>query len=306
MIRDLKLAINLLNFGEAATVDNFQRWVDFAEEHVDALLISDHVAVTADVASRYPAPFVDPFVLLSWAAARTSRIAIGTTVTILPYRHPLHTARLVANIDQLSNGRFIFGVGVGWAQQEFAALRLDFEHRGSVSNEYLEVIKMCWTQDIASFDGRFVSFQDVHTGPRPVQRPHPPIWVGGASDAALRRAIRYGTAWHPIRARLGWLREVGYPRLKVLAQTEGKAVPELCPRVMLQISEKTADENQRVIGQGSLEQILADLNALSEMGATYVTLDTYSGNPADLRNLDRHFDHLVVVVSAWGNRPAWA
>src|SRR5215471_11877056 len=94
----MKLAINLLNFGECATVDNFRRWVDFAEEHFDALLISDHIAVTPDVASRYPAPFVDPFVLLAWAASKTSRIEIGTTVTIVPYRHPLHTARLVANV----------------------------------------------------------------------------------------------------------------------------------------------------------------------------------------------------------------
>src|ERR1051326_7856622 len=110
----MKLAVNLLNFGEAAKLDNFQRWLDFAEENLfDAVLISDHVAITPDVASRYPAPFVDPFLLLSWAAARTSRIELGTTLTILPYRHPLHTLRLVSSLDHLSNGRFILGVGVG-------------------------------------------------------------------------------------------------------------------------------------------------------------------------------------------------
>src|SRR5579871_6812850 len=215
----MKLALNLLNFGEAATLDNFQRWVAFAEEYAfDAVLISDHIAITPDVAARYPTPFVDPFLLLAWVAARTSKLEVGTTVTILPYRHPLHTARLVANLDQLSNGRFIFGVGVGWAQQEFATLGADFEHRGSVANEYLEVMKLCWSEDVASFSGRFVSFSDVHTGPRPVRQPHPPIWVGGASDAALRRAVRYGTAWHPIRSRFSWLRDVGYPKLKAIAQ----------------------------------------------------------------------------------------
>jgi probable F420-dependent oxidoreductase len=295
----MKLAINLLNFGECATVENFRRWVDFAEQHFDALLISDHIALTPDVATRYPAPFVDPFVLLAWAAARTSRIRIGTTVTILPYRHPLHTARLVANVDQLSNGRFIFGVGVGWAQQEFAVLGLDFEHRGSIANEYLEAMKKCWTEDVAGFTGRFISFSDVQTGPRPLQLPHPPIWVGGASDAALRRAVRYGSAWHPIRIRMGWLRDVGYPQLKAVAHGEGRSLPALCPRIMLWISETAVAEADRVAGQGTLEQIRADLEELSAMGAHYVTLDTYSGNPADLSDLDAHFQALLKVRSIW-------
>jgi probable F420-dependent oxidoreductase len=296
----MKLAVNLLNFGEAAKLDNFQRWLDFAEENLfDAVLISDHVAITPDVASRYPAPFVDPFLLLAWATARTSRMELGTTVTILPYRHPLHTARLVSNLDRLSNGRFILGVGVGWALQEFVALGVRFEHRGLIANEYLRAMKVYWTEDVAYFSGNFVSFSEIHTAPRPVRQPHPPIWVGGASDAALRRAVKYGTAWHPIRIRMNWLRDVGYPKLKTMAQEERKPVPDLCPRIMLQVTAKPADENDRVAGQGTLEQILADLNELYAMGASYVTLDTYSGNPADLHNLQPHFDALAAVVSSW-------
>jgi len=292
----MKLAINLLNFGEAATVENLQKWTDFAEANrFDALLISDHLAVTSDVASRYPAPFLDPFVLLAWAAARTTRIELGTTVAILPYRHPLHTARLAANIDVLSRGRFIFGVGVGWAKQEFATLGLDFEHRGSVANEYLEAIKICWASNVAAFTGRFVSFSEVHTGPRPLRKPHPPIWVGGASDAALRRAIRYGTAWHPIRIRIDWLRDVGYPRLKEIALAEGRPVPDLAPRISVQLASESVSEYGRVAGQGTLKQIKGDLDALSAMGATYITLDTYSGDIANLKDLDRHFETLLAV-----------
>jgi probable F420-dependent oxidoreductase len=295
----MKLAVNLLNFGAAATLDNVQRWVEFVEANrFDALLISDHVAVTPDVASRYPAPFLDPFVLLAWAAAKAKRIELGTTVTILPYRHPLHTARLVSNIDVLCQGRFIFGVGVGWAQQEFAALQLDFEHRGAISNEYLEAMKVFWTQDVASFSGRFISFADVHTGPRPLRRPHPPIWVGGATDAALRRAVRYGTAWHPIRIRLDWLKDVGYPRLKEIAQHEQKPLPELAPRIGLQISSKRLPENERAAGHGTLDQIQADLAELAALGVTYLTLDTYSGQPS-LENLDSHFEALAAVRSLW-------
>jgi len=291
----MKLAINLLNFGPAAKLKNFRRWIDFAEASgFDALLISDHVAVTSDVASRYPVPFMDPFVMLSWAAARTTGIQLGTTVTIVPYRHPLHTASLVSNIDRLSEGRFIFGVGAGWAAQEFAALGLDFEHRGSVTNEYLEAMKVCWTQNVANFSGRFVEFSEVHTT-RPLQQPHPPIWVGGASDAALRRAVRYGTAWHPIRIRLDWLRETGYPRLKQIAAAETKAVPQLCPRIMLHPSPKPLPDSERFAGQGTFEQIQADLDELERMGATYVTLDTYSGDPASIEHMDAHFEALQLV-----------
>src|SRR6058998_760215 len=127
----MKFGINILNFGPGATPENLKRWAQFAESSgFHALLISDHVAVTPDVAAQYPAPFYDPFTCLAWIAGFTSCIEIGTTVAILPYRHPLQMARVVASLDQLSGGRFIFGVGVGWAKQEFDALGIPFNRRG--------------------------------------------------------------------------------------------------------------------------------------------------------------------------------
>jgi hypothetical protein len=152
---------------------------------------------------------------------------------------------------------------------------------------------------VASFSGRFISFVDVHTGPRPVRKPHPPIWVGGATDAALRRAVRYGTAWHPIRIRLDWLKNVGYPRLQEIAVQERKPLPELAPRISLQISGKRLPDNERVAGQGTLDQIQADLAELAGLGATYITLDTYSGQLPSLDNLDSHFEALAAVRSVW-------
>src|SRR5438093_260943 len=177
-------------------------------------MISDHVAITPDVQARYPAPFYDPFIILGWLAALTRRVELGTTVIILPYRHPLQTARMAANPDRLSGGRLILGIGAGWAKQEFEALRVDFQQRGAITNDYLAAIKIAWTHDVASYAGRFVSFKDVRTAPRPVRAPHPPIWVGGASDAALRRAVVHGDGWHPIRFRIDWLKDKGLPRLR--------------------------------------------------------------------------------------------
>ena len=106
-------------------------------------------------------------------------------------------ARMGATLDQMSNGRFIFGVGVWWAQREFEALGVPFHQRGAITDEYLAAIKELWTNDIASFEGKYVSFHDVQTGPRPKRSPHPPIWVVGSSDGALRRAVRFGAGWHP-------------------------------------------------------------------------------------------------------------
>lgn len=224
--------------------------------------------------SRYPAPFYEPISTLGWLAGITTNIEIGTTVIILPYRNILETARATANIDQLSNGRLILGVGIGWSQQEFAALRVPYAKRGAITNEYLEALLLLWTQDVASYQGQFVSFTDVHTAPRPVQSPHPPIWVGGPSDAALRRAVRYGDAWHPIRISMDWFKNTGIPRLRAIADEENRPMPALCPRIKLRLTEAALPDD-RLVGEGSLEQVRRDLAELEELGCQYVLLDTF-------------------------------
>src|SRR5262245_26423447 len=192
----MKIGVNLLNFGPGVTPESLARWATLAETvGYHFLMISDHVAVTPDVHARYPAPLYDPFTVLGWLAGTTRRVELGTTVIVLPYRHPLLTARMAANVDRLSGGRFIFGVGAGWARQEFAALGVPFERRGALTDDYLTAIKTLWTEDVATYKGRFVTFEEVRSGPRPARTPHPPIWVGGASDGALRRTVRHADAW---------------------------------------------------------------------------------------------------------------
>jgi probable F420-dependent oxidoreductase len=247
-------------------------------------MISDHVAPTPDVAIKYPTPLYDPFTTLGWLAAATRRIELGTTVIILPYRNPILTARMAATVDQLCGGRFIFGVGVGWAKQEFEALGVPFARRGAISNDYLEAIKTLWTRDVASYAGPFVSFKDVHTAPRPLRSPHPPIWIGGSTDAALRRAVRYGDGWHPNRVRMDWLRDSGLPKLKAVAAAEGTPVPALCPRIRLEITDSPRADDQRLIGQGTLDQMRKDLEALESLGAAYVLLDSAGDDPQATRD----------------------
>lgn len=276
----MKFGINILNFGPGTSPESLLSWVRFAEETgFHLLMISDHVAITPDVQEQFPAPFYDPFVSLGWIAASVKKVEIGTTVTILPYRHPLLTARMAANLDQLSAGRFILGIGVGWAKQEFEALDVPFEHRGAITNEYLEAIRICWINDYATYEGQYVTFKDVQTGPRAMRLTGPRVWVGGSSEAALRRAVRFGDAWHPYRFRLDWLREEALPYLHKIANTEGKPVPGLCPRLQVLLTDSAIPEHKRAVGHGSIDQIRADLEALASLGAEYVLLDTYTGDP---------------------------
>jgi probable F420-dependent oxidoreductase len=259
-------------------------------------MTSDHVAVTPDVSSRYPGPFYEPFTLLGWLAAKARTVELGTTVVIVPYRHPLETARMTAQLDRLCGGRFILGVGVGWARQEFEALGVPFERRGALTDEYLDAIRTCWTHDVASFEGRFVRFRDVDTAPRPLRTP--PIWVGGGSEAAMRRAVRHGDAWHPIRVTLPFLRQA-LPSLRRMADEAKRPVPALCPRMFLRLTEKPVDDEGRLLGHGTLDQVRGDLAILQEMGAPYVLLDTV---PIDDVQATRHHEVAFAMLATLAER----
>jgi alkanesulfonate monooxygenase SsuD/methylene tetrahydromethanopterin reductase-like flavin-dependent oxidoreductase (luciferase family) len=136
----------------------------------------------------------------------------------------------------------------------------------------------------------------VRTAPRPVRSPHPPIWVGGASDAALRRAVRLGDAWHPIRVRIPWLRDTGLPRLREIASREGRPRPALCPRIRLRVTDTDLADEQRIAGEGSLDQVRADLEALAKLDASHVLLDTYTDDPEATRHHETGWRMLATLA----------
>ncbi|MBI4523334.1 MAG: TIGR03619 family F420-dependent LLM class oxidoreductase [Deltaproteobacteria bacterium] len=293
----MKLGITLLNFGPAATPESLARSAGLAEAlGYHLVTISDHVALTPDVQSQYPAPFYDPLITLAWLAANTSKIELGTSALVVPYRHPLNTAKMASNIDRLSNGRFILGVGVGWAEQEYKVLGVPFRQRGEVADDYLRAIKTFWTTDVATCEGKFVSFRDVHTAPKPVRSPHPPIWIGGSSQAAIRRAVRYGNAWHPLYVRADWLRDQALPRLREIASQEGKPVPALCPRIKLRLTDSPLAEDERVAGEGTLDQVRRDFEVLESLGTPYVLLDGYADDPQEARSHQRAW-HMFATIA---------
>jgi probable F420-dependent oxidoreductase len=293
----MKFGINILNFGPGTDPHSLASWARFAEEvGYHLVMISDHVAITPDVQEGFPAPFYDPFITLAWLANIVQKAELGTTVAILPYRHPLLTARMAANIDQISGGRFILGTGVGWARQEFKALDVPYEKRGALTDEYLEIVKLCWANDVAAYQGRFTSFDQIHTGPRPIRPAGIPIWVGGSSDGALRRAVRFGDAWHPFRFTLTWLRDEALPKLSRMAETEGKPMPAFCPRFSLQLTERPLPEDGRRPGLGSIDQVHADLKVIASLGAEYILLDTYSGQPGQTEQPEKDWAMLAIMA----------
>jgi probable F420-dependent oxidoreductase len=178
--------------------------------------ISDHVVVPEQISSfypyakdgRFPTPatqdYLEPLSAMGYLAGHTRRVRIGVAVLILPYRHPLLTAKMIATLDQLSGGRIELGIGVGWMREEFEALGLPSEmytHRGSVTDEQVRIFKTVWTEDVVAHDGRFYKFDRLGAHPHPLQKPHPPIWVGGHTAPALRRTARLGDGWLPIGGR---------------------------------------------------------------------------------------------------------
>ncbi|MGH8867446.1 MAG: LLM class flavin-dependent oxidoreductase [Actinomycetes bacterium] len=275
----MRIGVNVPNFGPGTDPGALLRWAQTVEGlGFDLLMLSDHVAVTPDVAEQYPAPFYEPFTTLAWLAGVTTRVRLGTTVLIVPYRHPLLIARMAANLDQLSGGRLVLGVGVGWARQEFDALGVPFHERGRLTDDHLRAVRTAW-------DDR----DDYRSG-------QIPIWVGGNSDAGLRRAVRLGDAWHPLRFTLPWLREA-LGRLKAAADEQQRPVPALAPRIVLRLTASPVTDPQRLAGEGTIDQVVDDLDQMRLLGADTVVLDPFNGDPDETSHPEAAWHALAAVAA---------
>lgn len=263
----MHLGVNVPNYGPGTDPGILREWGRIVEGlGFDLLMVSDHVVVTPDVALRYPEPFFEPFTTLSWLAGMTTRVRLGTTVIVLPYRHPLLLARMADTLDELSDRRLVLGVGAGGARQEFEALGVPFTQRGRLTDQYLTVLRQ-------ASGGQF----------------RIPIWVGGNSATAMRRAIKFEAAWHPLRVTLPFLRDA----------LTTHTLPALAPRITLQLTSSRVEGPERLAGTGSLEQILDDLSELRRLGVDTVVLDPYHGDPEETRRPDVAWRALTAVATRW-------
>ncbi len=212
----------------------------------DSLWVAEHVVLFDEYASSYPysedgripvgadSGFLDPFPAITYLAAVTDRIRLGTGICLVPQRNPVYTAKEVATADWLSGGRVDFGVGVGWLAEEFAAVDTPFDRRGARCRSYLGVCRTLWCDEISQYEDEFYTLAPCRQFPKPVQDPHPPIFFGGESEAALRRVADIGQGWYgfnllpaEFRERAGRLEDLLGKRDRTLADVELYVSPYL-------------------------------------------------------------------------------
>ena len=219
--------------------------------------------------------WLDPLVTLSMASAVTDRVRLGTSVLVLPYRNPVNLAAEAAALDVLSDGRFVLGVGAGWMREEFDALGIDPTERGARTDEHIEVLRALWTQDPASFSGRFTSFDGIVLATTPRSEGGPPVWVGGNTDVALRRAVRLGDGWHGFEVYpedMPGVRE----RLERAGADAGRDPRELALSVVRGLippgrEDESFIPERRMLG-GSAAQIVDELGRYAEHGVEDVVI----------------------------------
>jgi probable F420-dependent oxidoreductase len=204
----------------------------------ESIWVAEHVVLFDDYSSRYPyaadgrfpaggdAGLLEPLTALTYLAAVTDRIRLGTGICLVPQRNPVYTAKQVVDLDCLSGGRVDFGVGVGWLREEFEALGVPFALRGARTDEYLQVMRALWTDEVSSFEGEHYTLPACRMYPKPVQQPHPPIHVGGESAAAMRRAARHGDGWYSFN-RLPHELDAPLERLNAMLAEEGRSRGDL-------------------------------------------------------------------------------
>ena len=281
-----------------------------------SVMIADHIVFPTEVTSKYPytvsgefpggGDVLEQLALMAFVAGVTRRLRLVSSVMILPYRNPVMTAKSLATIDVLSGGRVTVGVGVGWLREEFEALGASsFDRRGAVSDEYLQIFKALWTRSPASFSGEFYRFESLRCLPQPVQKPHPPIWIGGHSHAALRRAARYGDGWHPVGANAAV--PLRPPELRALLDELTRLTEaERRDPAGLTISFKAPvyDPESPVLGgserrpfSGSAEQVLEDVDTYARLGVSELIFDFRSEHLGE--SLDR-MEHFATIVKPDG------
>ncbi|HZD68085.1 MAG TPA: TIGR03619 family F420-dependent LLM class oxidoreductase [Actinomycetes bacterium] len=253
MADGLKLGLYGLHRGSSADPDTLARRAQLAEEAgFESLWVGDHIALPSGLVNPPEQPRLEAVVALAYLAALTSRVRLCLGVIVLPQRQPVLLAKQLASIDVLSQGRLTVGIGVGYVEQELRALGVSLGGRGARTEEYLAVMRALWDEPTPSFEGRFVSFADVVERPRPVQRPHPPIVIGGESPAAYRRAVQDGNGWY------GWELDPGQTARALAGLRE------------------TASRYQRPAGLGELEITITPRGAVDvETACRYAELGVH-------------------------------
>jgi probable F420-dependent oxidoreductase len=286
----------------------------------DYATISDHVVIPKDIAARYPYTDSGEFpagarlerheqlIEAAWLAAKTKTLGLVLSVMVVPHRPAVLAAKQLATIDILSGGRLAVGIGAGWMREEFEALQTEpFDERGAVTDEYLLAFKELWTSDDPRFEGKYVRFSNIDFTPKPVQRPHPPIWVGGESGPALRRTAKLGDVWYPIQANPAFPMDslprlkAGIEKLRGMVVKAGRAADAVgvvirVPATGASVPAKAGDGDRRM-WSGSDADVIQDIRDLKALGVRSCDFGFPGTTPEEvLANMKRFRDAVMAKV----------
>lgn len=284
----------------------------------DSVWAADRIVTPWEIRTPYPyaeggqfivpaqLPFLEPLTCLAYLAGGTSRIGLGMSVLVLPYRHPLHWAKVATTIDHLSRGRLILGVGVGWMEEEFNALGAPFKERGQIADEQLDLLKVLWTDERPKFAGRFYRFEELGFAPKPLQQPRIPVWVGGEGPRAQRRAARYGDAWFPYFVRIT-PREIRarFDNVRRWAAEAGRAPEDVrfCCCLPIGLTEKAVTQEEDAL-RGNPEQLTVALRALEGVGVEHLALQFMVPHwPERQAQIERFAREVMPALGDGGRRP---
>ena len=283
--RLLNFGYHLPIWGPAATRETLIALARHVEAlGFDSVWASDHVVIPFEIRSRYPynatgdfplsptTNFLEPLTALSLVAGVTERVRLGTTVLVLPHRHPVLAAKMLATLDHLAPGRVILGAGVGWMREEIELLGAPYEQRGAWTDEAIRVMRACWRDERVSYRGRFFSFDAIGVAPKPANKTIP-IWIGGHTPRAMRRVAELGDGWHAAFATPDVMRK-GLAELKTACDTVGRNAAEITLSVRVGLAAK------RPAGE-----VLDELKRLRDVGVSDVIVETRVASADDMTQL---------------------
>ena len=282
------------------------------------MVMPDHILQPNQVDSTYPysltgdilaagqsgdGEWPEQITTLAYLAGVTERIRLVTSVMIIPYRNPILTAKMLSTLDMLSKGRLILGAGVGWMEEEFELLDAPpFAERGAVTNEYLRAFIELWTKDNPKFEGKYVNFSDITFLPKPVQKPYPPIWIGGQSKPAIRRAAQIGDCWHPVGAIPAAPLEPeelaeNLVLLRDYAEKAGRDPSKIQVSVKAPLYDSGDSSGPRRRFTGSVDEVRQDVQTYSDVGVTHLIFDFRTGEPKQTEDRMARFAEEVMAVT---------
>jgi probable F420-dependent oxidoreductase len=256
----------------------------------DSVWVMDHLFNNGYIRERLDdRPYYHPLATLSYLSATTRRVLLGTSVLVLPYHNPVELAKYTATLDQMSGGRVTLGVGVGAMTEEFDALGIPMSERGALTNESIRVMRELWSSPAPSYHSRRWNFDDLRFSPKPAQQPHIPLWIGGASPGALRRAARLGDGWHPS----GLTPEqyaAGREEVRTLAEQAGRDPDALIWSARVEVEATSGPSSDRAANRaripgGDLEQTALSIAAYREAGVEHLVLALNTDDVGRIRSL---------------------